>query len=377
MNTQPTAHSRTRRAHPRRQDGFTLVEILVVISIIGVLVALLVPAISSAVRTANDAAVSGEIQTLAQSLASFKNKYGEYPPSRIMLSENGTFDIADATPIGATDLTRGQLAQRSLRYLRKFFPQAAFSSTPSASTTLVYDFNGNGNFDGVYILDGTQCLVFFLGGIPTHSAGGVGMSGFAKSPINPFQTEAVTTNRNAPFFEFKNDRLIVNPTNGFPSYVDSLGAGTDARAYAYFSAYAGGGYDPNDINFNEPDDESGMTAIARYYRAGGSGGAGVASAAGRIIFSPAPNPYTTSLPVPEATGTTPMVPINRDSYQLFSAGRDRLYGFGGRYDSQADNDRLPLGPADIGGVQLYAPNRNGIRDRERDNIANFSTGRLE
>ncbi len=384
MNVQPTDDRPRRRHRIRIRAGFTLVEILVVISIIGVLVALLVPAISSAVRTANDAAVSGEIQLLAQSLASFKNKYGEFPPSRIMLSENGSYDTTDSTPAtvgNPTDLNRGQLAQRSLRYLRKFFPQAAFSSTPSGGTNLVHDFNGNGNFDGVYILDGSECLVFFLGGIPTHTAGGIGMSGFARSPSNPFLREGsgpgATTNRIPPMFEFKNDRLLDHDGDGIPGYADSLGSGTDARFYVYFSAYGGGGYDANDVNYPEPDAESGMTAIGRYYRGGGSGGAGISSAAGQVIYSDAPNPYTTSFPVPDLTGASPMVPINRDSYQLFSAGRDRDFGFGGRYDGKAATDRLPLGPSTGGSLQLYSPSRNGIRDRERDNIANFSTGRLE
>ena len=70
---------------PRRRTGFTLVELLVVITILGILIALLVPAVFSAVSRANDARVAGEINTLGQALASFKNKFQEYPPSRIVL----------------------------------------------------------------------------------------------------------------------------------------------------------------------------------------------------------------------------------------------------------------------------------------------------
>lgn len=414
MNTQPSDDLRPRRVPRRRRAGFTLVEILVVISIIGVLVALLVPVVASAVRTANDAAVSGEINLLAQSLASFKNKYGEFPPSRIVLNESGYYntgstatlaslassfysssglvngvpDIGDfnnaALSYSPTDLTYGQLAARSVRYLRKFFPQAGFSTTGAlySGTTPAnqrHDFNGNGALDPAPILlEGHECLVFFLGGIPSRSADSLGMSGFARSPSNPFQPESLTTNRIAAMFEFKNERLIDDDGDGIPGYVDSLGAQTDGRFYAYFSGYAGGGYDPNDINFAEPDLESAsVTSIGRYYRGGGSGGPGISSGAGPVNFSAAPNPYTTSFPVPDATGTTPMIPINRDSYQLFSAGRDRNYGFGGRYDGQSANDRLPLGLDTLGGLTLFTPARLGIRDRERDNIANFSTGKLE
>jgi general secretion pathway protein G len=398
MNTPPTA----RRRRARHRAGFTLVEVLVVISIIGVLVALLVPAIASAVGRANEAVVSGDIQSLSQSLASFKNTYGEYPPSRVILSENGFYDVSNNTRLAnATDLTYAQLAQRSLRYLRKFFPQASFSTSgpvfiPSPGLTKWHDFNGNGTLDPQpYMLEGSECLVFFLGGIPTQTSSGFGMSGFARSPQTPFLSEPRTvgtlqlgtSNRTASLFEFKNERLVDNDNDGIPGYVDSLGSGDDARFLAYFSGYGGGGYDPNDMNFPETDPDSGTGTVpfARYYRAGGSGGLGGLSSSHRYVYySPSPNPYTSSPALPDATGSVPLVYINRDSFQLFSAGRDRIYGAGGQYSgSGADTDRLPeqlgtLSPPDsILPSAISLPARSGGRSLERDNISNFSAGRLE
>src|SRR5262249_51214003 len=92
------------RPRPRRRTGFTLVELMVVILILAILVALLVPAILGAVRSAKTAAVATEINNLATALSDFKTKYGDYPPSRIILVESGFYDTSAAaygTPLSS------------------------------------------------------------------------------------------------------------------------------------------------------------------------------------------------------------------------------------------------------------------------------------
>ena len=57
-----------------------------------------------------------------------------------------------------------------------------------------YDFNGNGvHGTQPYILQGHECLVFFLGGIPLQTASGYGMTGFGKDPTNPFTNNLTTS----------------------------------------------------------------------------------------------------------------------------------------------------------------------------------------
>lgn len=65
---------------PSNARAFTLVEMLVVIGIIGVLIALLLPAIMAAVRNARNAAIALEIKTLDQAFETYKQQRGEYPP---------------------------------------------------------------------------------------------------------------------------------------------------------------------------------------------------------------------------------------------------------------------------------------------------------
>ena len=273
----------SRPIRPRRsRPGFTLVEVMVVILIIGLLSAILLPAVNSAVRAAREATVVAEMNNLAAALTKFKNDYGDYPPSRIILMENGNYSHTGATMAATTtspgwfgtsaanypqpsvgtmtDLGYDQLIDRSLLYLRKFFPRVILSTSaavPAASITAggsnigFYDFNGNGTQDAnPILLQGHECLAFFLGGVPNQ---GGGMTGFARLPTNPFQNDTIFSSRTAPAYEFNGGRLLDEDGDGIPGYIDTLGTATDARFYAYFSAYSSGGsgaYDPNDVNFD-------------------------------------------------------------------------------------------------------------------------------
>ncbi len=63
-----------------KQTGFTLVEVLVVVVIIGILASLAVPAIFVAMRKVEDGTAIVEVKLVAQALDAYKVEYGEYPP---------------------------------------------------------------------------------------------------------------------------------------------------------------------------------------------------------------------------------------------------------------------------------------------------------
>lgn len=402
-----------RRASPNRA-GFTLIELLVVIVILALLVGLLLPAVMRAVGTARDAAVSAEIQALAQALASFKSRYNEYPPSRILCSETGDYSTGSS---GLVQGTQALLVPRSISALKRYWPRLSLNTSTASGPApgvnplqigTCYDFNGNGNVDKIpYILTGPECLVFFLGGIPQQSGGIWSTTGFSKSPTNPFQNTTVTTNRTAPEFEFTNARLISMPATlnpavapgGFPGYIDSLGSGVDPGVIpflCYFSAYGGAGYDPGDADFNEPDTASASTIVGAFQSANAPTSVKYPGS-NTILKSPAPNPYTVSCPVPTTSGgdvdltnMTPRAWINANSYQLISAGRDRYFGIGGQYIGQG-NTRLPFLPnSAVTPPAIYTkdslqtqlanstvtggPVGSDIRSREGDNLTNFAAG---
>ena len=77
-----------RRLDSRVPQGFTLVELLVVISIIGVLAAILLVAIFPILSTGPEIQTTNDLRQLTISVNNFKGKYGVFPPSRITLSAN-------------------------------------------------------------------------------------------------------------------------------------------------------------------------------------------------------------------------------------------------------------------------------------------------
>lgn len=397
-----SSSSRTDRPRAGRpRPGFTLVELMVVVVILALLIAFLLPAINSSIRTGRNAAVSAEINQLAQALASFKSKYGDFPPSRIILAEDGNYStlVANTNSVSgaAGDITIAQLAQRSLSYLRKFFPRAVFSTSGPVfphNGTRWYDFNGNGVFDYAtpYILDGHQCLVFFLGGIPTPNGSDYSMSGFGKDPTNPFSNNLAidpngsgtapspmySANRTAPLFEFNTSRLYVipdpNPRYGtstglFPGYLDSLGnakpTGTVSELnnfYAYFSAYGNNGYDPNDVSFATEVDNTGQQTGLHFK-------VGFPTFGTTGCVSIGPNPYTSTLTVPP-TGVIAFQ--SPQSFQIISSGVDGLFGVGGQYSSDSTSS-LVLGTAS----HYVNLNDQNIRTREHDNLTSFHNGKLQ
>jgi hypothetical protein len=94
------------------------------------------------------------------------------------------------------------------------------------------------------MLEGEQCLAFFLGGIPSQTSSGFVMTGFSRNGNNPGGLGGA--DREPPFFEFKSNRLVqwipqppyvppntIGTAPGYPSYLDGYGK----TPYAYFSSY--------------------------------------------------------------------------------------------------------------------------------------------
>ncbi len=174
--------------------GFTLVEVLTVIVIIGILAALLVPAVMGAISRAKSAAMRMEVDGLSQAVEAYQLKYGDYPP-----------DFSDWG--------------RVVRHYKKIFPDIQTSELQALGTL-----SSNGA-----AIDPAEALVWGLGGFSSDSElPFTGPGGPLSGGVNAYSSD-----RENSMFDFPLN-ISVSSSDGdiFPEYRE----GADMAPYVYFNA---------------------------------------------------------------------------------------------------------------------------------------------
>jgi prepilin-type N-terminal cleavage/methylation domain-containing protein len=305
-----------RTIHPDSRGGFTLVELIVVVTIIAVLVALISSGVMAALARGDEVRARNEVSQLANAIQSFKTQFQvQYIPDRIVLPPG--FDAG------------------TKQWMTSVWPRmnpTVLTGTTGASLFdywQVYNDQGQPATQPV-ILQGDQVLVWVLGGWKENAKtkGPYNVFGFSTDPTDPMKPYTAGSQRHGPFFEgLIPDRLALfsggNRAPGFPSFVDVY----SKVPYIYFSSgKAGNDYTTTAHMVPSLDPNSGQPFLKAV-----------------LPFKISANKYA-----------------NPSSFQIICAGRDQLFG---------DGDVAWAGASGPSPAGLLSP---GVRD----DIANFSQTKL-
>ena len=222
--------------------GFTLVELLVVITIIGLLVAIAIPTIRGVMVNVSTTTMKMEVESLVDAIERYQQTYGDYPPD---FSSEAVVD----------------------RHYRKLFPRI-----DPDELTLIKSFTGTGssgaNPYNATRIDRAEALVLTLGGYSddiqrplTGPGGPLEFRGYVDNNRTNMANYQINPDRTNALMEFQTKRLTMESTgtganiryvstdeNGtgndlFPTYL-AIEDGApfvyfDSRTYGYFAPFPG------------------------------------------------------------------------------------------------------------------------------------------
>ncbi len=166
-----------------RVSGFTLLELLSVLAIIGILAALIFPSITAVRRSASKAKTRVQFTQWAAAIESFRSEYGYYPAFDVSNLVNGGVTAADhlfhdilaAKKRDGTALTTGGAAILQNRKLISFYSFSDADFTPASLIRDAFDNTAiavlvDKDLDGVIRSGADFATLPLVGGIAPASA---------------------------------------------------------------------------------------------------------------------------------------------------------------------------------------------------------------
>ena len=320
-------------------SAFTLVEMLVVITIIGILASLITAAAISARRTAKNAAIVMEVKQLEMACQAYKEKFGEYPPD---FAANDPSEVYPEAADGTTAYWQRAVLRHLARAFPRYRPGITTSPTPFAKKNwlgLLDDISGWGL--NVTSLTPVGAMAFWLGGQPVWNgpAGNptdptkpvTAFRGFSANPANPFDN---SPSRIQPFYEFNLMCLMYRATDGLAVWPTSA-CDQGSSPMVYFRA--------NNGTYLQ---EGSNTAVKSYGTT--------------VVMYPAVDTRLSNL-----AALASLTWVNPKSFQIFCSGQDMTYGTLGTTPTLTPNNVLAFPAGTNYGAATF------------DDITNFSGGKLE
>jgi prepilin-type N-terminal cleavage/methylation domain-containing protein len=281
--------ARRNAAHRRGLGGFTLVELLAVILIVGMLAAILTPVVMQSLTKARNTAIKAEIDMLHMALMNYKNDHGSFPPCFLGTTNN----VSDGHRVATRN------------HLRRLFPRANTALAGDVpSPTLAQLTNSQLNNLATPLTNNTpESLVFWLRGFTTNPA----------SPLQP-------TSQRQKLFDFDESRAQSGSyyPSGKPNapyrYLNSANyftnppSNTTPRTFLEFDERLSEDTNRNNVLDAGEDRNGNMRLDGEDVNQNGTLDAGEdVNGDGRLNHG---------------------LPFNADSFQIISAGRDEVQGTG-------------------------------------------------